>query len=252
MPTETNGLLNFDRAKQKAKLLGFRSEPEKISDTKYRWKSQDIQEKALEMDTVTNNFTIRYPYENDTTLANSADHPSGKQQITVAKAFLTKSDFLAPDLDNSNGEFVYYRFAPPNLLVTPYQYEADFILVNLFRSDLDGLKILPPKPKDSLISLLYSNKGLVKANYTYYPIETKNPATYPLKKINQAWEELQGGNGFIAYLGDNKDGVITVRKAALAYYDDSEKQEFLQPIYVFEGDNDFIGYVAAIDSSWQQ
>lgn len=257
IPKRVIGLLDLDRARQKAAALGFSSEAEEISETVYRWKTKTSPEKVLEMDIVSNNFTIRYPYENDTTLVGSRSHPDGRQSVASAKAYLASASLLAPDLEKGNGEFIYFRFVPPGLLPTPYQYESDFVRVNLFRADLDDLKIFPPHPKDSLISFLFTNspdpnKQIVKVNYTHYPIEAKNPATYPLKPAEQAWQELQNGEGFIANMGENQEGIIRIRKASLAYFDSGEAQDFLQPIYVFEGDNEFMAYTAAIDPEWQQ
>ena len=50
----------------------------------------------------------------------------------------------------------------------------------------------------------------------------------------------------------NNPGVkqAVVRNVSLAYYDSVIPQNYLQPIYVFEGDGNFIGYVSAIDLFW--
>jgi hypothetical protein len=36
----------------------------------------------------------------------------------------------------------------------------------------------------------------------------------------------------------------------LGYYDDFAEQEYLQPIYVFVGDDNFLGYVSAIEAGY--
>ena len=43
---------------------------------------------------------------------------------------------------------------------------------------------------------------------------------------------------------------IKIRRIYLAYYDAGIYTEFLQPIYVFEGDNDFVAYTPAITSNY--
>jgi hypothetical protein len=53
------------------------------------------------------------------------------------------------------------------------------------------------------------------------------------------------GKGFIANMGENVDKVI-IRNAYLAYFEPPDKQSYLQPIVVFEGDRDFIAYIPAI------
>jgi hypothetical protein len=42
---------------------------------------------------------------------------------------------------------------------------------------------------------------------------------------------------------------ITIKKMFLAYYDPDEYQPYLQPVYVFVGDNDFVGYVPAVEDA---
>ena len=75
---------------------------------------------------------------------------------------------------------------------------------------------------------------------------------YPLKSIQAAWEEFQKNQGFIANLGQNDKNEIIIRKVSLSYYDADKPQHFLQPIYVFEGDRNFIGFLPAIDPKWTE
>jgi len=63
---------------------------------------------------------------------------------------------------------------------------------------------------------------------------------------------MQGGKGYIANLGESQSGNIVIRNVSLAYYDADQPQNFLQPIYVFEGDNNFIGFVPAVSSQWME
>ena len=76
-----------------------------------------------------------------------------------------------------------------------------------------------------------------------------NTATYPIKTAQKAFRELQTRQGFIVNVGNNQQ-IITVRKASLAYFDSLEPQQYLQPIYVFSGDNGFQAYVRAIEAEW--
>ena len=81
--------------------------------------------------------------------------------------------------------------------------------------------------------------------YNYYPVEYGRQETYPLIPVSQAWQTLESGDGFVARLDDGVENV-TVRRVGLAYLDTFEPQLFLQPVYVFTGDNKFVGYVPAI------
>jgi hypothetical protein len=61
---------------------------------------------------------------------------------------------------------------------------------------------------------------------------------------------MQAGEGYIVDKGENDRAVV--RTVKLGYYDDFEEQEYLQPVYIFEGDGGFIGYVSALDPKFQQ
>jgi hypothetical protein len=90
---------------------------------------------------------------------------------------------------------------------------------------------------------------VVQANYQYSKTLDNDFATYPLKSIVSAWNELTGGGGYIAKRAGSN---VTVRKAYLAYYESNDPQDFLQPVFVFEGDGGFMGYVQAVDQGFVQ
>ena len=257
MPKQRPNLLALDRAKEKARKMGFHTKPEAISETVYRWTNQETPPTILEMDINNNNFYFRYLYENDQGLLKEKYLPNNQQATQEAKNFLKSRGFLADDLATGPVEFDYLRFSPSGLTPAISLSEADFIRIKLFRSNLDNLKILPPNPQESLISFLFSGsrrwrKRIVEIKYTYFPIEKETFATYPLKSIEKAWQELQEEKAYIANFGENKSGQTVIRKIYLAYYDSAEPQNYLQPIYVFEGDQSFLAYVSAIDPQWTE
>lgn len=256
MPKNPPNLLGLDRAKQKARQMGFVTQPEKINNTLYRWATPSSPPTILEMEINSGNFYLRYQFENDQELLAGKNLPSNEQAAQEAKSFLQTNGLLVDELATGSAEFNYLKLISPNLIPAISLSEADFIRVNLFRADLDGLRIFPPNPKKALISFLFSgsrqrSKRIIEIHYTYYPIDRTTLATYPLKPIETAWQEMQSGSGYVANLGQN-ESQITVRKSYLAYYDSLEPQTFLQPIYVFEGDRDFFGYVPAIASEWME
>ena len=255
IPKEGPNLLALDRANQIAKKLGFKNQPQQTSEKIYHWITESTPPTTLDIDINTENFHLVYDYQNDQEILNSKDLPTNQQAAKEAKNFLANNGLLSDDLATGSAEFVYLKFTPPNLTPALSLSEADFVRVNLFRADLDGLKILPPNPKNSMISFLFSGskalgKRIIEVSYTYYPIERETLATYPLKTSQTAWQELQGGTGYVANLGENQNGQIVIREVSLAYFDSNQSQNFLQPIFVFEGDNNFFGFVPAVDSKW--
>lgn len=256
MPKEGSNFLSLDRASEWAKKIGFTNEPQQINESTYKWTTQTSPSTTLEMNIFTGNFKLRYEYENDQELFDNKNLPTNQQAAQEAKNFLTTNDLLKNDLENGSATFNYFRFDVSDLVPAVSLSEADFVRVNLFKADLDEMKILPADPKKSLISFLFSGsrvpgKRIIEINYTYYPVEKAAFATYPLKSITQAWNQVQAGEASIN-LGQNEGEQITIREVYLAYYDSADYQPYLQPVYVFAGDKDFTAFVPAIESSWME
>ncbi len=248
-------LLGLSRAKELARKIGFSSEPAQITPRLYRFTSQSTPATTLEIDTITGYFTLKYDYRNDQSILAEKKLPSDEQAISEAKNFLSILGLLEDDLEEGEGIISYYRFSPSELIPALSLSEADFVRVDLFRQTLDNKKIISRKINQSLIYFLLSGsrdrqKRIIEIKYVYSPIERENLATYPLKSASIAWNELNSGQGYIANLGNNQDGRITIRRVSLAYFESEEPQNFLQPIFVFQGDRDFTAYVSAIDPEW--
>ena len=156
IPKEGPNLLALDRANQMAKKLGFKNQPQSISEKIYRWATESTPPTTLDIDINTENFHLYYDYQNDQEILSGKDLPTNQQAAQEAKNFLATNGLLTDDLATGSAEIVYLKFTPPNLTSAISLSEADFVRVNLFRADLEGLKILPPNPKNSLISFLFS------------------------------------------------------------------------------------------------
>jgi len=92
------------------------------------------------------------------------------------------------------------------------------------------------------------NNSIVEIDYYYHEVDYLTFETYPLRGVKSAWKLVQAGEGFVAS-GQNLDRAV-VRSVELAYFDDFEYQAFLQPIYVFKGDDGFIAYVSAVHPNY--
>lgn len=255
IPQQTSNLFAWEKAKSWAKQLGFQQEPETPDPYTFIFKSQGFPQTTLKMDVLNGNFTLSYDYLNDLTLVGLKNAPRQEQAIGEAKGFLQRAGVLTSDLASGNQEAIYLRFEPPNLEPAIALSEADLTLVNFFRADIEGIKVMPPNPKKSLVSVLISGsdspqKRILEVNYTHFPINETIFATYPLKDINQAWNQLQKKEAYLANFGQNYDSQVTIRKIYLAYFDPPDEQKFLEPIYVFEGDRDFLAYIPALDPQY--
>ena len=92
---------------------------------------------------------------------------------------------------------------------------------------------------------------MLELAYTYWPIDLSTSATYGLITSDQAWSLLQSGQGYIARY-PTSGNTVTVRNIYLGYYDSYDPQTYLQPVFVFEGDNGFLAYVPAVAAPWTQ
>ena len=93
------------------------------------------------------------------------------------------------------------------------------------------------------------DKQFVSLEYNYFPVELETSAVYPLISVAEAWQRMQKGGGFVAKSTPGTESVV-VRDVYLAYYDSDIPQQFLQPVYVFETEDEFLGFVPAVADAW--
>lgn len=256
MPKRVNSYLTMERAKSKAKILGFENEPYQLhheKDLTYTWENNQLIKSIFTMAITSQNFFYHYDFVNDQSLIQSSLVFNTEAAKEEAINFLREINLWPADLQGGEQKLVYYRFVPPDLTETSSLVETDFVRVNFFRKPLDEMPLMPAQTQKANITALVAKTGsrrVVEFTYNYFSVDTEVFGTYPLKDATEAWNELKNGQGYIANLGKNENGQITVRKAYLAYYDPPDEQSYLQPIFVFEGDRDFIAYVPAVKSEW--
>lgn len=253
MPKPAPNLLSLARANQFAAKLNFRNEPRAETQTLYRWQDSQTPLRTLSFDIVTNNFKVGYDYATDLSVFTEKNLPSPSQAIAETKDFLQNLGLYSPSLENGSVETSFWKLVGNGLIPTTSLADADAVRVDLRRQGIEGMELRSPNYPQDLIYLLFSgssdtNKKLLEVSYKFWQIETEQKATYPLKTAATAWEELKNGQGFIVKIrsGDK----VTVRKIYLAYFYPEDYQEFLQPVFVFEGDPGFLAYVAAISPAW--
>jgi hypothetical protein len=244
-------LLTLDRMKQKAKTVGFDNDPIELDERTYRFLHPSAPIDLI-FDVISGSLAYKYDWTRDKKTGSVFDVPIGDAAATEAKRFLERLGTLPEDL-NSGASTVRYLAATESAMVpSPSAYEANFVRVDIFRADKDGLKIMTvggdTSPVNVILSGQTAEKRVIQANYYYSQVLDDDFATYPLKPINASWEELIKGQGFIAKRTTEKS--VTIRRVYMAFYESNNRQEFLQPIYVFEGDLDFRAYVSAISPSY--
>lgn len=254
MPVRTASLLALDRMNELARKLDFLQQPQELSATRYRWTRDAPLPATLTADIISESFTIEVSWHADPGLLDKKRLPNDAAAIEEAHDFLQNLGLLPDDLRNGAAKISYLR-ADINVLVkAPSLSEADFVRVDLFRANVNDLPVYPPNPDRGVVSLLFSGdegggKRIITLNYNYFPITYEQLATYPIKTADEAWAQLQAGQGFVARL-DAGVSTVVVRQITLGYYDSAIPQHYLQPTYVFEGDSNFVAYVPALPSGW--
>lgn len=255
MPKARANLLSLSRAQSLVGKVGFTTTPRQIATTVYRWVDLKNALRTMEMDIVSNQFTLNYLYAHDLPLFNEKNIPSPNEAGNETVSFLQSLNLNTPDIDTKQPKVGYLKLVGNQLFPTTSQSQADAAKVDYFRKNYDGLKMLTDKNNEGNISFILggskrSDQRLLYVKYQYWPIEAQTVAIYKLKTSQQAWEELVAGKAYLANIPDPNLTKIAITNVSLAYYDGSQAQLFMQPIIVFEGEGGFAAYVSAVAPPW--
>ncbi len=247
-------LLSLTRARQFALKMGFVTEPQPESQTIYRWQDTRTPLRTLKIDIVTGGFKLNYDYAQDLGVFAEKNLPSQNQAYVEALNFMQNLQIFLPELAGGKPEVTYWQLVGNNLLETTSLANANAVRIDFPRQAIFGMKLFAAKPPWEPVYFIFSGsketgKRILEVGYNFLNIETEQVATYPLKTSAVAWDELRSGGGYIAKIASNAQTVV-VRKIYLAYFYPDEYQNFLQPIFVFEGDPNFLGYVSAVSPAW--
>lgn len=243
-------LLLLERTIPRAKNMGFSDYPLELSDQSYRFVNQKTKAE-IQLNLVYGTMTYLYDWTKDKELYTSHTMPRGQSAVTQAKQFLGKIIDLPSDLSDQTAKVRLYIATGSAMTPTDSIYDANISRVDLFRQDKDKMKIMTAGVDTSPISVVLSglsgDRSVLQANYYYSPVFDSDFATYPLRTVTDAWNDLLGQK---AYIARKTVPQVVIRRVYLAYYESMSPQLFMQPIYVFEGDGGFVAYVQAVDSKF--
>lgn len=248
-----------EKAQKIALKLGFNAKPDKSDSINYYYTDPQDQNRTLTLDISYFNFILQYHYKNNPLeIFNNLERITKERALAQVKNFIRYNSLFEDSILNGKitTDLLRYDAISNDLLPASRLTNTQLVRVNFFRNDLDNLKILPPKYSKSYNYALYlpsnnSKTQLLELAYTFWPLDFANFATYPLRSSNDAWKDFVDGYANVIELGNNKkEDKFVIRKIYLAYYDSQEPQSYLQPIFVFEGDNNFVSYLPAVTSDW--
>ena len=254
MPKAPPSLLADQKVKALAAQYDFRLTPQVLDSRTYRWsKSQPI-EMSLQMDIQNMTFSLTSNFLSRPELLLNNRLPENYEAVSTLKTLLSGADMLPDDVSTNSGKVTFLKAIGGSLQPAVSLSDADFLQVDLNRTLIDEtFDFFGPDSNRGVISALLSGNllggvGVVELEYHYFPVDYAQVETYLIRTPDQAWSLVKAGEAYIANKSTQPNAVI--RSVKIGYYEDPQEQEYLQPIYVFEGDGGFVAYVSAIDPSF--
>jgi len=246
--------LALDEDTKTAASFGFVDKPTEIKAGIYEFKNNTTN-KTLTVNVLDGHFQMSYPYLSDQLLLVPEEIPNKEKAVSMASNFLASANKYTKDLVNGEKKVSYWKINDGGLKSVEYQSEANTVRVDFYRENIDDIKLLSSNFNKASVSILLSGsktdvKRVIELNLKDINIDRESFSTYPIKSTQEAIESLKTGNYWTAVDVENKE--VVIRKIYLAYFEPDTLTNYLQPIFVFEGDNGFVAYVPAIKSEYLQ
>jgi len=254
MPKVSSNLLSLDFAQDKANRLGFDINPQQTTESLYKFNHKNAPA-TLEMNIITGSFSLSFDLNADSSPI-SVKPPLPEIARNSIKTFLSGASLYPKDLETGTIESKYLKTQSGGFITALSQSDANLVRIDLIRKNYNELPVVTQTPKEGNVWFMVSGirdrgKEVLAGEYHYFPVDETQLSTYPIKSGDVAWQEFSSGNYYPASLGSTLEGeTIKIRKMYLAYYDAGVYTEFFQPIYVFEGDKDFVGYIPAVTQDY--
>ena len=254
MPKTSSNLLSLDFAQDRAKRLGFDQEPQQTTESLYKFYHKTVPS-TLETNIITGSFSLSYNLNADPSPISVRPQLPEIARNSI-KTFLSGASLYPKDIEDGKFESTYLKTQSGGFVSALSQSDADIVRIDLFRKNYDEKPVVTQTTGEGNIWFMVSGirergKEVIAGEYHYFPVDESQFSTYPIKSGDTVWQEFIGGNYYPASLGTTIEGEsIKIRKIYLAYYDSGQYTEFLQPVYVFEGDKDFVGYIPAVTTDY--
>lgn len=239
MPLAGTSLLAPDRSRNLAVAFGFPVGPDILSNTVYRY--TDDNKGELTIDLPTGNFVFQKLVATTAGTLTPGFNQSGSEIITEFKTSLQQKGLLTDDLKNGRGKVTFEGGEPRT---------AKTATITLWPADFNDLPIMTASQSGLIRTTITtaeeeSGSKYLQMNYTYWPIDNTTSSTYPLKTVQQAFSDLQSGNGFVIL--EPLRPKVSLTTVYMAYYQSEQYAPYLQPVFVFEGPH-FQAIVQATES----
>ncbi len=237
-----------------AKTFGFNTEIVKYKLNDVEATFEDLKQK-LTVDITNFNFHYDYNFNRDTNLFTGAIIPSQDAIQNKAIDFLQTVGRYPDELSQgkTNITYMHYDTATNQFTNTDRPMDANVVEIDFFRPDIDGTAVVTPGfPSSQNYVVMVFHDGdykVIRAQIKFFEKSNEQIGVYPLKTGNAAWKELQDGKGIVMAPADTSKNV-TIKTMFLGYFDPDIYQSYLQPVFVFVGENNFVAYVPAVANTY--
>ncbi|OGK21101.1 hypothetical protein A2866_02780 [Candidatus Roizmanbacteria bacterium RIFCSPHIGHO2_01_FULL_39_8] len=233
-----------------AKTLGFDTEvvKHKLEGKEAVFKDEN---QTLTIDITNFNFTYEYSFENHPDIFEGAQAPDKTISISNAIEFLKTVDRYPAELTQGKTNAILIKYDPAlrKIFLTKEELSANMIEIDFYRPDMGSYIVVSPEYYNSqnYVMMVQSSSGykIVKAQVHFYEKSEAQIGIYPIKTGDAAWQALKTGKGW-AIQNPNVLRDVVIKEMFMGYLDPDIYQEYLQPVYVFLGENNFVAYVPAV------
>ena len=244
-------ILALSRAQQRVENSGFLSSGNALSTSVYQWDETDSQtqlSRTLIANILTFNFTMTSSFLSNEEVIKAESLPQEQEAIDLAKQFFTDLSSYPQDIDESKTTTALFAIQDGTLVPADSFSDAQIVRVDFFQKDVNQSPLMYPNYPESTINAYVGSGGfngqVVQAEFIHHPI-SDIIATYPIKTAQEAFDDLQKGQGYIVSYGGSGTKV-GITKVYLGYYAGRLDQNYLMPIAVFEGKDNFLAYVSSV------
>lgn len=236
-------LLSASKAQDLATKLKFSNGPEQIDSVTYRFR--DDNQGSMVININSDNFTFNRQVATNSASTNTDTLPSSELLVSNFKNSLNDLGLLKDELKQGRTQVDYDNFVQKN---------STSANISIWPSDINEFKIVTPTFTHGVIqaTVTKNTDPVIRYSfmqYSYWPVDIQNSSTYPIKTADQSLIDLKSGRGVIII--EPKTAKVSITSVYLAYFEPLDYPQYLQPIFVFQGDS-FAAYVPAVTDQYRE
>lgn len=238
---------NLDQATKIATHLGFLPNSQDLGGGKVKFSDAKRPDRFLTMELASNNFNLTSNFLGDLSILDSKPKSTETVQSAAVK-FLQNFGFSVTEFPANKITAVFYTLISGNLVKTDSLSSANVVKIIFKPTDLDLVSVDYINEADPLVWVIVSDKDVLAGEKALVRIQKHKFATYPLKGAAVAFAQLKQGKGVLNKQPNGNNFVV--RNVKIAYVASRKYQPYLEPVYIFEGNDGVNAYVGAVSDSW--